>query len=289
MITRSFEYLAPKTVKEAVSSLTKRKEAKVLAGGQSLVPLMNLGVVAPPYIVDITRLKGLSYIQEKKGTLNIGALTTHEKVETSSIVKRSYTLLADAAETIGDPQIRHRGTIGGATCHADPAGDFPPSLMAVNADFVSVGPKKTRRINSSQFFLDVFTTALKPNEILTEIKIPKPPLRSGTAYAKLEYISGGFAIVGIATALELDNSGNCKSLRVAGCGATLAPILFAEIEKELVGRPLDEKAIEQAGEIAFDSVKKPLSDIHAEGDYRRDMLRVFTKRSIRKALSRIGR
>jgi carbon-monoxide dehydrogenase medium subunit len=291
MISQPFDYFAPATINEAVKLLRKHGSgAKVIAGGQSLVPLMNLGLASPRTIIDISQLKrdDLSYIRESKERLSIGALTTHYEIETSPLVRKRTPILCEAVSTIADVQVRNRGTIGGAVCHADPAGDYLPPLVALGAGFRARGPNgKVRTIDGDHFFVDLFTTALKANEILTEVRVPKQPQNNaGSAYLKHMYVEGGFAIVGAAAVVSTDRKGVCDHVKVVLGGVIPVPLVLTRVEKSLRGQVIGENAIEEAGQIAFDAATKPLSDIHADAEYRREMARVFTKRALARAVSR---
>ena len=287
MITRELEFFSPNTLSETKELLAKFKgNGKILAGGQSLVPLMNLGIASPSRILDISRVRGLDFIKELTSYIMVGALATHRMIESSPIVTRNSEFLAVAAGQIGDPQVRNRGTMGGAICHADAAQDYPPVLIAAKAE-INVESKKGKRIvNALDFFLDMFTVDLRPTELVTSVRIPKPKQRTGTSWQKLEFVSGGFAVTSAAALVEIDEAGNCDEIRVAIGGVEAKPILVSKLESELQGRRIGTTEIEEAGEAAFESVRNPLSDLHAAGDYRRDMARVLTRRSLKAAVSR---
>lgn len=286
MTPKKFDYYSPSSLGEAIELLGTKEEAKVLAGGQSLLALMKLRLAAPKSIVDITKLEGLSYIREENGYLAIGALTIHDMLEQSKIIKERYTLIYDAASKIGDQQIRNRGTIGGSSCHSDPAADLPTALLAANAVFVSQGPKGTRTINAKDFFVDVFTTALEHDEVLTEIRIPNFPPHSGSGYIKHSRREGDFAIVSCGVVVTTDSNNVCRDVRIALGSVASVPLQFTNAENYLKGKTLDEKTIVEASNQKADGADPP-SDMHGSREYRLEMIKVFTKRSLKLALSRV--
>lgn len=291
MINQPFDYFAPKSIGEATSLLKKHgSTARLIAGGQSLVPLMNLGLATPGQIIDLTQIKkdSLSYVMEGKNSLMIGSMTTHFAVESSSLIANNWPGLVDAARTIADVQVRNRGTIGGSVCHADPAGDYLAPLVAINAEFRAVNSRKqVRTIDSDRFFVDVFATALKRDELLTEIRVPKRPHNNvGSSYLKHKYVEGGFAIVGAAAVVSTDKRGVCSQARVVLGGVRPTPVTVEEIDKEFRGSVIDDRLIEEAGRITEETIRNPLSDIHADAGYRREMAKVFTKRALKLALAR---
>ena len=212
MIPRSFEYSAPGTLNEAVSLLQKLgPDAKILSGGQSLIPMMKLRLASPPHIVDINRIPGLDYIKEEAGALRIGALVRESDLEHSDLVRSRFPILIDTTSVIADPLVRNQATVCGNLAHGDPANDHPATMLALGATVVATGPNGQREIRVEDFFPGLFTTALEPEEILTEIKIPFPPPRSGGAYLKLERKVGDFATAGVAVQITLDDSGACNT------------------------------------------------------------------------------
>ena len=218
MIPQAFEYLAPKTLPEAISLLQQHgDEAKILSGGHSLIPMMKLRLATPSHIIDINGISGLEYIKESDGYLKIGALTREVELEDSDLIRAKYLIILDTTKMIADPQVRNLATIGGNLAHGDPANDHPATMIALNAQVVVTGPKGERIIPIDEFFINIFTTALQPDEILTEIQIPIPPSsRSGGAYFKLERKVGDFATVGVAVQVTLDGKEICQK---AGIGA----------------------------------------------------------------------
>ncbi len=286
MTPKKFDYYSPTSLSEALDLLGTKEEAKVLAGGQSLLALMKLRLAAPKSLVDITKLEGMSYIREENGYLAIGALTIHDMIELSPIVKEKYTLLTDAASKIGDQQIRNRGTVGGSACHADPAADLPTALMAADANFVIQGPRGRRVVSSKDFFLDIFTTAVQHDEVLTEIQIPSLPPHSGTGYIKHSRREGDFAITSCGVVLTTDGGSTCKDVRIALGSIASTPLRFTNAENYLKGKKLDDKTIVEASNQKPDGADPP-SDMHGSRDYRMEMIKVFTKRSLKLALGRV--
>ena len=285
MIPASFEYQAPKTLDEALRLVERHgDEAKLLAGGHSLLPLMKLRLAAPRYVIDIGHLRGMSYIREEQGQTAIGALTTHADIEASDLLAARCPLLPETAAQIGDVQVRNRGTIGGSLAHADPGADYPAAILALDAEMIAANTSGTRTIPARDFFVDMLTTQLQPGEILTQIRIAPRRPQSGTAYEKLHQPASGFAIVGVAANVLLGKGG--KSIEQAAIGITgLAAKAFrAEaVERALAGKTISDKAIEEASRNAAQGIE-PLSDLHASGEYRREMARVFTRRAISRAM-----
>lgn len=286
MIPRSFEYFSPRTLDEAIALLQKLgPDAKLLSGGQSLIPMMKLRLVSPEYIVDINRIPGLDYISESDGHLKIGALAREHQLESSDAVKTKFPILADTAKVIADPLVRSQATVCGNLAHGDPANDHPATMLALGATIVATGPKGQRQIPIEDFFPGLFTTALEPEEILTEIRVPVPPPKSGGAYLKLERKVGDFATAGVAVQIELDGAGVCK---LAGIGLTnvgMTPIKAKQTEAFLAGKKLDEPTIQQAADLAA-SESQPMDDIRGSADYKRDLVRVLTARALTRALDR---
>jgi CO/xanthine dehydrogenase FAD-binding subunit len=237
--------------------------------------------------VDITRIPGLSYVKEENGKLLIGALTTHDTVENSPLIRQKCPILSEAASRIGDQQIRNRGTIGGTLCHADPAADVPTAFLALGGEVVAVGPGGERVIKANDFFLDYFTTALEPNEVVREVRVPVLPPRTGSAYIKHARREGDFAIVSVAAIITVDEKGVCTSASIALGAVGPTPLKAVEVEKALVGKKLTDDVIVAASELADRGISPP-SDIHGSAEYHAEMAKVFTKRALRLALSRIG-
>jgi carbon-monoxide dehydrogenase medium subunit len=286
MIPRSFELHSPATVSEAISMLRDLDDSKVLAGGQSLVPMMKLRLFSPANVVDIGRIPGLSYIRKVKDHLLIGSMTTHNDVASSPIINKSCEALSEAASHIGDQQVRNRGTIGGTICHADPVADIPAVVLALDAVFKIAGRSKERTVAAKHFFQDVFTTSLRKNEILTEVRVPVLPPRSGGAYVKLERGAGDMAIVGVAATVTLDRAGAFWDVRLGLAGVGPTPIRPAKAEAALKGKQPGDDSIAEAGELAAEA-SNPTSDIRGSAEYKRDMVRVYMRRALKLSLSRV--
>lgn len=286
MIPDRFEYFVPKTVPEAVSLLQRYGgEAKVLAGGHSLIPLMKLRLAAPRYLVDINRIPGLAYIKEDGAFLRIGALTRYSDLEASDLVRARYPLLADAARVIADPLVRNMGTVGGSLAHADPAGDWGAAMLAVGAQLVATGPRGERTIAIDDFFIDTFTTPLGPDEILTEIRVPKPAPKSGGAYLKLERKVGDFAIVAVGAFLVLDGKDAVERVGIGLCNVGATSLRAKRAEEALRGKKPDDATIAKAAQAAAEE-SKPATDLRGPAEYKRDMVRVLTTRALRQAAQR---
>ena len=288
MIPAAFEYHAPSTIDEATALLSKLGEdAKVLSGGQSLIPLMKLRLASPAHLVDINAIPGLSGIREADGFLRIGALTRESDLEESEIVRTRYPLLHDTSKVIADPIVRNLATIGGNLAHGDPANDHPATMLALGAEIVAVGPKGERRMPIATFFTGPFETGLKPNEILVEIRVPIPPARSGGAYLKLERKVGDFATAAVAVQVTLGANGACEQAGIGLTNVGLTPIKATKAEASLKGKALDESAIKQAAELAAKAAE-PSADLRGSVEYKKDLVRVLTARALRKAVERAG-
>ena len=287
MIPPAFDYHAPKTLPDAVGLLGRLGEdAKVMSGGQSLLPLMKLRFARPAHVVDIGRIPGLDYIKEEGGFLKIGALVRESALEASAVVRQKYPILADTAAVIADPLVRNLATVCGNLAHGDPANDHPATMLALGAEIVATGPRGERTIPIAQFFTGLFSTALSADEILTEIRIPAPPAGSGGAYAKLERKVGDFATAGAAAQLTVMGG----VVEKAGLGLTAmgpTPIKAADAEKYLAGKKADEAAFAEAGRLAA-AATRPTADRRGAVDYKKEMARVLTMRALRKAAQRAG-
>lgn len=286
MIPRPFELHSPTSISEAVALLRRLDDPKVLAGGQSLVPLMKLRLASPANLVDIGKIPGLSYVKEAKGRLLFGSMTTHDEVAESPLVAAKCMVLSEAAGLIGDRQVRNRGTIGGTVCHADPAADVPAVLLALDAKLKATGPRGKRTIKAKDFFKDLFTTDLRKGEILTEVEVPVLPPRTGGAYLKLHRGKGDLATVGLAAALTVGRSGKCEEARLGLAGVGLTALRPEKAEKVLEGKKLTEAVIAEACEEAAKAAR-PTSDIMGPAEYKREMVKVYTKRAIQVCLSRV--
>jgi carbon-monoxide dehydrogenase medium subunit len=288
MIPDQFDYVAPTSVDEAVRLLTRYgDEAKVLAGGHSLIPMMKLRLARPKYLVDIGKIPGLSGISEDGGTITVGAMTTHHTIESSDLLNEKCPLLPETAAHIGDVQVRNRGTIGGSLSHADPAADWPAAILALGAKLVAVGSSGTRTIAAEDFFTGMLTTALRADEILTKIVISPRPPKTGYAYLKMHQSASGFAIVGVAASITLNGNGQCAGAGIGVTGIAPAPFRASAVEIALVGKTLDAATIAAAAEKVVDGIDDPLEDIHASGDYRLHLTKVFTKRAVGKAVQSV--
>src|SRR5215210_3625872 len=287
MIPAQFDYQAPATLEEAVSLLASDLDgAKILAGGHSLIPAMKLRLAQPQLLVDIARIKSLAYIREEGDQILIGATTTHYQLESSDLLKRICPLLPDCAKSIGDVQVRNKGTIGGSLAHSDPAGDWPAAIIALEAELVMVGTNAERTVNADSFFVDLLTTDLQPGEILREIRIKKPAGKFGQAYQKVPHPASGFAVVGIAVHLVLNDDGSCKSAAVGVTGVGVKAYRAEAVETALAGTNLDDNAIATAVSHVCDGID-PNSDLYASGDYRRHLAEVHTRRAIQAAKARV--
>ncbi|MCI0438238.1 MAG: xanthine dehydrogenase family protein subunit M [Chloroflexi bacterium] len=286
MIPAAFEYYAPKTVAEAADLLSKHgADAKILAGGHSLIPMMKLRLAQPGVLIDLGKIGSMSYIREKDGGLAIGAMTTYSQIANSNLVKSKFPALAEAAGVVADPQVRNKGTIGGSLAHADPAGDLPAVVVALDAQLTTSSKGAHRTIKASDFFVDLFTTALKPDEILSEIVIPGLPARTGTAYAKFANKASHYAVVGVAAAVTLASNGTCQEARIGITGAGSRATRASRAEAALKGKRLDDAAIRSAAESAGAGIEFN-EDVHASAEYRAHLTTVFAERAIKQAASR---
>jgi len=285
---RDFEYFAPKTLEEALSLLDKYRETcKVIAGGQSLLKLMRAGLITPQYLIDIKGMSELDYIKsEGKNGLKIGALTTHRAIEESPMIQNGFSTLVEMERILAFIQIRNWGTIGGNLCHADPAQDPAPVLMALNAKLRASSLKGERTIAIEDFFTDYLKTALEPNELLTEIQVPAVPPHTGTAYTKLNIIENDLAIVGVAVSITLSSSTDlCQDVRIALGASAPTPIRAKRAEGVLRGKKITDDLLTEAGEKAS-AEAEPLSDINASAEYRRQLVKILVKRMGKEALTR---
>jgi carbon-monoxide dehydrogenase medium subunit len=288
MIPAPFDYHAPTSLPEAIALLQRHGEqAKVLSGGQSLLPLLKLRVGAAGHLVDIGRIPGLEYIKEEGGFLKIGGRTRESALERSDVVKAKYPILHDTVLVIADPLVRNRATIGGNLAHADPANDHPATMLAVGAEVVATGAEGSRTIPIDQFFTGIFSTALAPDEILTEVRIPTPPARSGGAYVKLERKVGDFATAAAAAQVTLGPGGDIER---AGIGLTAVgptPIKATEAERFLLKKKPDAATIAEAARLAA-AATAPTADRRGSVQYKRAMARVLTARALARAIERAG-
>jgi len=281
-----FDYHPAQTVDEAIALLQQYgDEAKVLAGGHSLIPAMKLRLSQPGHLVDIGRISGLSYIREEQGVVAVGSLTTYTQIESSDVLKRDFSIIPECASVIADQQVRNRGTIGGSIAHSDPASDMPGVVLALRGEIVAQGPNGKRTIKADDFFVGMFTTALEPDEILLEIRFTVPPARTGSAYEKLANKASHYAVAGAAAVVTLDSDGTCTSAGVAITGAAIQTTRASTVEAALVGKKLDEATVAEAASHATDGLEL-VADIHGSQEYRRQMTAVITRRAILRALER---
>jgi aerobic carbon-monoxide dehydrogenase medium subunit len=287
MYPATFEYHRPASVEEAVGLLGKhRDDAKVLAGGHSLIPLMKLRLAQPKHVVDIGRIGALSGIREEGGAIVIGALTTHYTIESSAALKSKCPVLAEAGAMIGDPQVRNLGTMGGSLAHADPAADWPAVVLALGAELRAVGPKGARTIKADDFFKDLLTTALGPDEILTEIRVPVLARGTGAAYVKHPHPASRFAVVGVAAVLTMSGA-TCQKASVAVTGVGPKATRAKGVEAALGGKALDAQSIAAAAEKAADGIAIS-ADLQGSEEYKAHLTRVYTRRALEAAASRAG-
>ena len=287
MIPGQFEYHAPSTLDEALALLAEHgSDARVLAGGQSLIPLMKLRLASPAVLIDLNGVDSLSGIEEADGQLRIGAMTRHSALERSELIGSRYPLIADAAAVIADPLVRNRGTTGGSLAHADPAGDLGSVMTALGAEVVVNGPGGERTLPIDELLLGPFTTTLEEGEILTEVRVPQPAERSGGAYEKLERKVGDFATAAVAVQLTREN-GSCASIGIGLTAVGPTTIRASEAEDALRGGSLDEDALRAAAVLAA-AASDPAADLRGSEEYKRDMVRVLTLRALRRAIERAG-
>lgn len=284
MVTSSFEYHAPTSVAEAVALLDQHGEdAKLLAGGHSLIPLMKTRLAEPSVLIDLGKIGSMSYINESDGGLAIGAMTTYTEIAGSGLVQARAPMLADASGQVADNQVRNRGTIGGSLSHSDPAGDLPAVALALGAQLTTSSSGAHRTIAADDFFVDLLTTALEANEILSEIVIPGAPSGTGSAYVKFANKASHYAVVGVAAVVTLGSDGACQSARVAITGAGPKATRAGGSEAALVGSRLDDGAIQAAASAAGNGIDFN-EDVHASAEYRAHLTQVYAGRAIRAAI-----
>jgi aerobic carbon-monoxide dehydrogenase medium subunit len=285
MYPATFEYHRPGTVEEAVRLLASHKDdAKLLAGGHSLIPLMKLRLASPKHVVDIRKIGGLTGVREEGGAIVIGALTTHYAIESNATLKTKCPILTEAGAMIGDPQVRNWGTIGGSLAHADPAADWPAVVLALGAELVAQGPKGKRTIKADDFFKGLMTTALGPDELLTEIRIPAPSAGAGMAYVKHPHPASRFAVVGVAAVLSV-SGGKCEKASVAITGAGSKATRAKGVEAALAGKPVDAQSLAAAAEKAADGIDAS-ADLQGSVEYKQHLTRVYTRRALEAAAAR---
>jgi carbon-monoxide dehydrogenase medium subunit len=286
MFPQAFEYHTPKNVEEASQLLLEFGDgAKLLAGGHSLVPMMKLRLAAPQHLIDLNRLSDLRYIRETDNQIQIGALTTHFQIESSSLLKSKCPLLPETAREIGDVQVRNRGTLGGSLAHADPSADWPAVMLALDAEIECRSATTSRSIPAREFFVDLLTTALKGGEVLTAVRVPTFASRSGWAYVKLHHPASGYAAVGVAVYLTLNEARHVEQAKVGITGVGPKAYRAAAAEDVLRGNSSDRGALEAASERAVDGVDVN-SDLYASAEYRTHLAKVYTRRALELALER---
>jgi carbon-monoxide dehydrogenase medium subunit len=286
MYPAQFEYHKAGTVKEALDLLAKYKdEAKLLAGGHSLLPAMKLRLAQPKHLIDIGKVSGLAGVKEEGGTLVIGAMTTHYAIESSAVLKSKCPLLPEVAGHIGDPMVRNMGTLGGSLAHADPAADWPAAVIALGAELVAEGPKGKRTIKVDDFFKGLLTTALAEDEILTEIRVPACGANVKCAYAKFPHPASRFAVVGVAAVLTLDGGGKISKASIGITGAGTKATRARGVEAAIAGKAADAASIQAAASSAADGVDVQ-ADLQGSVEYKQHLLRVFAKRAMEAAAAK---
>jgi aerobic carbon-monoxide dehydrogenase medium subunit len=289
MIPSQFEYHRAKTIPEAVALLAQYgDDAKILSGGQSLIPMMKLRIARPAQLIDINQVPGLAYIKEDGGFLKIGGLTRESELEASDLIRAKYPIIHETAAVIADPLVRNLATVGGNLAHGDPANDHPATMLALGAQVIATGSQGERTIPIEDFFLSIFSTALKHDEILTEIRIPVPPARSGGAYLKLERKVGDFATAAVAAQVTLDAGGLCQKAGIGLTNVGPKPIKAKKAEDYLRGKKLDAATIAQAAQLAADDAQ-PSSDLRGPAEYKKGLIKELTKRALTRAAERAGK
>src|SRR5262249_13746745 len=282
MIPAQFDYRRAQTLDEALTLLSQNEDAKILAGGHSLIPAMKLRLAMRAMLVDTGRIRDLSYIREENGRILIGAATTHYQIESSKLLQEICPLLPECAASIGDVQVRNKGTIGGSVAHSDPAGDWPAAVLALDADLVLVGTSGERTVKAENFFVHLLTTDLQPGEILREIRIKKPNGTFGHAYQKVPHPASGSAVVGVAGNLALNDDGSCKSAGIGITGVGVKAYRAKAVEAALVGSNLNDNTIAAAVTHVCDGIDAT-ADLYASSEYRRHLAQVHTRRAIQAA------
>ncbi|MDX6302046.1 MAG: aerobic carbon-monoxide dehydrogenase medium subunit [Nocardioidaceae bacterium] len=278
MIPARFEYAAPTTLEEALSALAEGgDDAKIMAGGQSLLPVLRMRLNTPDLVVDLGRIEALRGIRDDGDAIVVGATTTHAEVLDHPLVRENAFVITKAVEQLADPQVRHRGTFGGAVAHADPAGDLGAPCLALDAEFVVAGPGGTRTVAAEDFFVDLFTTAIEDGEILTEIRIPKRP-GWGAHYEKFVRVAHQWPIVAVAAAVQVDG-GTIREARVGLTNMGSTPLRARAVEDALVGQPATDAAVREAAAAAAAGTNPP-SDLNGDADYRRHLATVLTRRAV---------
>jgi len=286
MIPEAFGYSAPTSLADAYALLHEHgDDAKILAGGHSLIPMMKLRFAAPTHLIDINNIPGLSYIKEEDGLLKIGAMTKEVEVEDSELIKSRYHIFSDATKLIADPQVRNFGTLGGNLAHGDAANDHPAVMMALGASVEIASSTGTREVSLDDFFMGFYTTAVAHGEILTEIRIPAAGTRFGSAYHKAERKVGDYATAGVAAVIQLDDNGACIRAGLGLTNVSPTPMRVSRAEELLLGSSVSDEDIAQAARMASEDCS-PSDDLRGDEDYKRHLVKVITKRMLNKALSR---
>lgn len=283
MYPAAFDYHRPTTVDEAIHLLTNNADSKIIAGGHSLLPAMKLRLAAPGCLIDLGGVEGLTGVSVDGGA-SIGAMTTYDEAMNSSALAENFAALHQAASSVGDLQVRNCGTIGGSAAHADPAADTTAALVAHNAEFVAKGPLGERTISADDFFVDLFTTALEPEDVLVKISLPAPAANTNSAYAKFAHPASGYPVCGVAAVVTRDGSGNVTAASVVATGSTLKPTRLAGVESAITGTSGDADAVAAAAENATDGVSEWAGDHYASSEYRAHLTKVFAKRALNAAL-----
>ena len=287
MIPAAFAYHAPTSLREALALLRRYPgQSSVVAGGHSLVPMMKLRLAQPTHVIDLGRVPHLAYIRELDGGLAIGTMTTYYMLQSFTLVQERAPALAEAAGLVADIQVRNKGTLGGSLAHADPAADLPAVIVALEARIQTVGGGRSRSIAAHRFFVDMFSTALRERELITEIRIPALPARSGSSYQKFANKASHFAVVGVAASVTLDEEGICQKVRVGITGAGPKAVRARAVERYLQGREPSEANIEQAARRATRGIEFQ-EDIHGSAEYREHLTRVFTNKALAEAVRRV--
>lgn len=286
----SFKYFAPTNIDEALAHLAEHgDDAKILAGGQSLVPTMNFRLAQPSVLIDLNRVAELFYMKKVNSGLTIGAMTRQTEIESSKLILENAPLIHETMPYIAHPQIRNRGTVGGSLAHADPAAELPAVMVAVNAEFELRSQRGQRTVTAKEFFVDLFFTALEPDEILAEISVPMQSKKSGYAFMEVARRHGDFALAGVAAVVSLDSKSQCKDARIVLMSVGNGPVQAQQAQQALIGQKPTEKAINEASTLAAEKDIDPPGDMHASVDYRRHLAKVLTERVLVKAFDRAKR
>src|SRR5262245_20733568 len=285
MIPAAFDYIVPQNIDEALRALAAHgEEAKLLAGGHSLLPLLKLRLASPKLLIDLSKVPGLSGIVQQDDKIVVGAVATHYQIESSELLRAKCPLVPQAAAAIGDVQVRNRGTVGGSLVHADPSADWPAAIIALGGELKLTGPKGQRQIAAEEFFLGPMTTAIEPTEILTEVRLPMSSRRSGSAYLKMAQQASGFDVVGVAGWLSMDNKGRCEDIGVGVTGLSEKPFRAKAVEERLRGNKLTPKLLQQSAEQVTEG-REPLEDLHASAKFRAHLAQVYTSRALQEAIN----